>query len=155
MNIFIKMVYKFTIILTIINYYSLFAITELNNFPSFLTCPFLHSDSYTSGLNFLSNTIKEQIKVKIEGNNRCSSLFNSVAQNINTINTLFANQKNPILQEEIREEVLSKQLLQLRLNQILQDPTDALYLDIEKRILDVESRLFQNEITKIHQSIKV
>ena len=124
------MVYKFTIILTIINYYSLFAITELNNFPSFLTCPFLHSDSYTSGLNFLSNTIKEQIKVKIEGNNRCSSLFTSVAQNINTINTLFANQKNPILQEEIREEVLSKQLLQLRLNQMLQDPTDALYLDI-------------------------
>ena len=124
------------------------AITELNKFPSFLSCPFLHSDSYSSDIMLLNNMIKEQIKVKLDGNNRCSSLFINVSQNLNIINQHFSNRKNPVLQEEIKEEVLSKQLIQLKLNQMLHDSSDASYQEIEKAILEVESGLYQNEINK-------
>ena len=38
------------------------AITELNKFPSFLSCPFLHSDSYSSDIMLLNNMIKRIVK---------------------------------------------------------------------------------------------
>ena len=79
------------------------------------SCPFMH-DSYSKGLKELSDLIMIQLKNKIDGNNQCQGTFNSIIQNLNTINVIFGlADNNPALFEEIKEKLYSNQITKLRL----------------------------------------
>lgn len=128
----------------------LWASYELEKLPSYLSCPFQHSDTYANDMSRLHLIIKQQIKTKIDGNSKCNSLFNNVSQSFDNINTLFSYRGSRALYEELKEEVLSKQIIQLKLNQIIQDPSDASYAAIEEKIIKLEDQIYSNEIEKIY-----
>ena len=116
----------------------IFAAYELKKLPTYLSCPFIHNDSYAADMSNLHLLIKEQIKTKIEGNNRCRSFYSNISQKFSSIETLYGNNKNPSLYEEIKEEVISKQIMQLKLNKMKLDSSESMFDTVEKKILDFE-----------------
>ena len=109
--IYIYLIYLISIV-TQTKETTLYAIVPLKNLPSSFSCPFMHQDSYANTISHLSNIVQEQIEIKIEGNNKCNTLFNTLSQNLNTIDLLFQQNKDPSLYQEL-EEALMKNTISL------------------------------------------
>lgn len=125
-----------------------FSSYRLQNFPDFRSCPFLHEDDYAQEINRLHDLIQGFLKAKIEGHQKCNGPFNSIIQNLDNIDLLFANNRNPSLLEDINSEILSKQLLQLELDQILADPLSSDYKSVAEEIGKIKERILENEANK-------
>lgn len=125
---------------------SSFASYRLDNFPAFESCPFMHDDPYSAEIGRLHNIIEGFLQAKIQGNQECLGPFNVVSQNLNQINDLFNNTKNPALFEEISDEILSKQLLQLELDLISTTAGSSEYLSIASEIRSLENAIYTNDI---------
>ncbi|MBC62125.1 MAG: hypothetical protein CMP11_06670, partial [Zetaproteobacteria bacterium] len=124
------------------------AVVPLKKLPPNWTCPFMHTDSYSNKMTQLNFIIENQIKTKIDGTDKCTTLFNNMSQNLSIINSLMDSNKNPTLYEEIKEEMLSKRLLQLKIDSLL-NPKNV--NNIENKILQFEDNIFKTKVDRMYK----
>ena len=108
----------------------------------------MHNDRYSVEVNRLHALVKSQLVQKIEGNQACYGPLNNISQNLGAISTLFDYNTNPTLYEDINDEILNKQLLQLRLDLMLEAQGSSTYLTIAQKIRQIEDRIYANEVNK-------
>lgn len=93
-----------------------FATYELDKNVFLSGCPFIHQDPYD--FTPLLNTLKQQLKEKIDTGAKCSKPINAVYGHLNSIDLYVQSQKDPIQKEKIQSRYFEKFLLNLNAQKI-------------------------------------
>lgn len=115
----------------------------LAEIPLLNSCPFVHTDRYS--MDSLHNLIKQRLREKISEHQKCLAPFNDVSTRLDRLENSFKYHNNPTIREDITDEVLAKQLLQLRQYQM----SDTFNVDqrlMVDSILRLDDRIYQNQI---------